>query len=118
MPFLTDDEVRDLVSRAVSKAIGDRKEERQAANRQAVKELIEANADDVYDLSCRAESGFSKACAQSRSNLIERQKMKAQRELRANPHCIDTEVALRSFRRDYSAVPSNELDAIIREFSA
>jgi hypothetical protein len=46
MPYLSDDEIDGLVSRAVSKAIGNQKEEQRAATRDAVSEIADTGDDE------------------------------------------------------------------------
>jgi hypothetical protein len=87
-----------------------------ANNRRAVDDIV-SEADGDERLIASGGGGFSAACSQSRQSLIEKQKLSAQRELRNNPGCIKTPAALHSFRGTYIAVPTDELDDIIREFS-
>jgi hypothetical protein len=73
----------------------------------------------AFDESDRPRSGaFSRACETSGRETIKRLMESARRELRSRPGCISTLAAERAFRTDYSAVPTSELDAIIREFRA
>jgi len=59
--------------------------------------------------------GFAAAVADSGENLRRQQLDAAINELTANPHCIDRQQAERNFRATYAAVPSDQLDAIIRK---
>ena len=73
----------------------------------------------AFDESDRPRAGgFSRACETSRRETVTRLLESARRELRSRPGCISTRQAERAFRNDYSAVPTSELDSIIREFRA
>lgn len=89
-----------------------------ANNLRAVDDIVSEADGDERLIASGGSGGFSAACTQSHQSLIEKQKLAAQRELRNNPGCIKTPTALHSFRRSYSAVPTNDLDNIIREYSA
>jgi len=60
-------------------------------------------------------TGFAAACADSKANHVRQQLDRAIEELSSNSHCIDTQLAERDFRATYAAVPSDQLDAIIRK---
>jgi hypothetical protein len=61
--------------------------------------------------------GFAAACDASRRETIQKLLESARQQLKANPRCIDSTTALRSFRNDYAMVPSRELDSLIRELT-
>lgn len=79
MPYLNDEEIDNLVSRAVSKALGNRKEERRVANRNAVDDIVSEADGDERLIASGGSGGFSAACTQSHQSLIEKQKLAAQR---------------------------------------
>jgi hypothetical protein len=58
MPYLNDDEIDNLVSRAVSKALGNREEERRAANRNAVDTIVDESHSDERSITSGGGSGL------------------------------------------------------------
>jgi hypothetical protein len=87
-----------------------------ADNARAVEAIVDISDGDER-LIVSGGGGFGAACAQSRAKVIEEQKNRARRELQDSPGCIRTPTALQSFRATYNAIPTIELDSIIREFA-
>jgi len=88
-----------------------------AAAARTVDEIVQPDDNDDKIIGGGPTGGFSAACAQSRTNLVERQKREAAEELRDNPGRVKTPAALHGFRMRYSAVPTDDLDDIVREFA-
>jgi hypothetical protein len=93
-----------------------RKEQAQE-HRAEVKKIVEADSSDDKLLGGGSPGGFAGACAQSLATKIKRQTLAATQELQDNPSRVRTPAALHGFRAKYSAVPTVELDKIIREYS-
>lgn len=79
--------------------------------------IVESDPYDDKLISGGGGGGFSKACAASHADQVEQQKKAARRELQDNPGRVRTPMALHGFRATYAAVPSDDLDDMIRELA-
>lgn len=77
MPYLNEKEIDNLVSRAVSKALGSHKTEQRAANARAVDEIVDEQSGDEKLITAGGSStGFASACAESHAKLASRAEQK------------------------------------------
>ena len=87
----------------------EQEQERREAARREVQQLVGTPSRPDHLM------GWAAAVADSGENLRRQQLDAAVNELSVNPRCIDLPQAERDFRASYGAVPSDQLDAIIRK---
>ena len=90
--------------------------EAQEDNRRVLRQIVGPTTDHQM---VGAGSAFSRACAASGRDLINRQKAAAIDALIANPELIATPAAEFAFREDFkTSIPDSDMGALIDEFKA